>query len=139
MVLRNNLKRKAYFAVIPAEGEALIKKDEMSGWRSLPEYVGRLTGLRILCGLISINPRIFVIDDRDSYPISPFRPSRQQREKQCKTNGDTEIAARQANYQIDKYISDSKKHWYYDSMALAIMACVFLAVVLLALKLAGRI
>lgn len=138
-VLRNLANRRVIIESIPVEGEALIKPKETKGWLRYPDYIGRMTGLKILCGLISINPRLFVVDDRDSYPLSPYRPNVEVRKKQCITNGDAEMADRQADFQMEKDKRENDRHWYYSSMSLAIMGCVFLAIVMLALKLSGRI
>ena len=130
--------RKIQKESIPVEGEAIINRGDMKGWLRFPEYIGRASGFKIF-GLIPDNSRFMVVDDRDSYPVSPYRPDKQKREKQCTASGDEEMADRQADYQLEKDNTEAKKHWYYDSMALAIMACVFIALVMIALFVSGKI
>lgn len=123
---------------IPVEGEVAIDRPGMKGWLRFREFIGKVEGLKRF-GFIPDNPRVMVISDRDGYPISPYRPSLEEMKKQCKADGDQEMADRQANYQLTKDKAEEKAHWYYSSMALAIMGIVFVTLVLIVLATSGKL
>jgi len=137
-VFRITENRKLIKPKYPVEGEAVIDHSNAVGWLRFKEYIGRVEGLRRLFGLLPDNSRIMVVDERDGLPISPYRPAKSVMEKQCTMIGDGEMADRQGDFQLSKQRAEERKHWYYNSMALAIMGIVFCFVVVVLLYVSGK-
>ncbi len=129
-VLRIKNNRRVVRQHIPVEGEAVIVRPEMMGWLRFREFVGKVEGIKRL-GLFIDNSRYMVVDDRDGYPVSPYRPSKDFMEKQCTAEGDDEMADRQGNYQLSRHQGEARRTLFSNSIAIAIMGIVAMAGILL--------
>ena len=137
-VIRITENRRVVRDSIPIEGEVLIARKQMQGWLRFREFIGRVDGFKTL-GMFPDRNRFMVVDDRDAYPVSPYRSVKAIMDRQCNADGDDEMADRQGNYQLAKQSAESKAQWYYSSMAIAIMGIVFITVVLIGLFATGKI
>jgi hypothetical protein len=83
------------------------------------------------------NTRIMVVNDRDAYPVTPFRPTLEVMKLQCVTDGDSEMADKQGDYQLAKDNKEARKNFLLSALSFAIIGIVFVTLIVILLYVKG--